>query len=309
MPRTLLIVNPASRAGATQRGFARIEREVRAALGEHEREWTRGPCDAVRIAREAARAGYERLLVGGGDGTAREVVTGVLEAGRAAETLIGFLPLGTGGDLLRTLGIPRTLGGALEVIRRDARRQIDAGRLEYTDPSGARAHSFFANETSVGLAGLVASLVTSATKSLGATGSFLLGTLRGLARYQPHAARVRVDGAVVHEGALVLATASNGRYFGGGMLVAPHAELGDGLFDVVVIPGLRKPELLMRLPSLYRGTHLAAPGVRELRGKRMEIEPLGPAHRFESDGEPLGGSPLAAEILPRALHVIAADPQ
>lgn len=311
MPRTLLIVNPASRAGATERGFARIEREVRSALGPYEREWTRGPRDAVRIAREATNAGYERVLVGGGDGTASEIATGLLEAGRAAEIALGFLPLGTGGDLLRTLGIPRTLGGALEVIRRDARRQIDAGRLEYTEPSGARAHSFFVNEMSVGLAGLVAQLVTSSSKSLGATGSFLLGTLRGLARYRPHAARVRVDGVVAHEGALVLATASNGRYFGGGMFVAPHAELGDGLFDVVLIPGLRKPELLARLPSLYRGTHLAVPGVRELRGKRVEIEALGSAaaHRFESDGEPLGGSPLAAEILPRALHVIAADPQ
>ncbi len=179
MSRTLLVVNPASRAGATERGFARIERGLREALGSYDLAWTKAPRDAVRIAREAATAGYERLLVGGGDGTASEIATGLLSAGRAEGVTLGFLPLGTGGDLLRTLGVPRSLGGALEILREGKTREIDAGRLHYTDESGQRAETYFANETSAGLAGLVAQLVTRATKSLGARGSFLLGTLRG----------------------------------------------------------------------------------------------------------------------------------
>jgi diacylglycerol kinase family enzyme len=218
---------------------------------------------------------------------------------------LGFLPLGTGGDLLRSLGVPRTLAGALEILREGRTREIDAGRLDYTDDSGQRAQTFFANEASAGLAGLVAQLVTRATKSLGATGSFLLGTLRGLARYQPLGARVRVDGELAYEGPLVLATASNGRYFGGGMLVAPNASLDDGLLHAVIIPGLFMPELLVRLPSLYAGRHLSAPGVRELCGRVVEMEPLAAPLRFECDGEPLGTTPLRAAIVPRALRVIA----
>jgi diacylglycerol kinase (ATP) len=308
MSRTLLVVNPASRAGATERRFASIERQLREALGDYDLAWTKGPRDAVRIAREAATAGYARLLVGGGDGTASEIATGLLGAGRNEDVTLGFLPLGTGGDLLRTLGVPRSLGGALEILRAGQTREIDAGRLDYTDDAGQRAQTFFVNETSAGLAGLVAQLVTRATKSLGATGSFLLGTLRGLARYQPHAARVRVDGELAHAGPLVLATASNGRYFGGGMYVAPHASLADGLFHAVIIPGMSKPELLRRLPSLYAGKHLGAPGVRELLGRVVEVEPLASeAHRFECDGEPLGSSPLRAEVVPRALRVIAPE--
>lgn len=307
MSRTLLVVNPASRAGATERGFARIERELRAALGDYDVAFTKGPRDAVRIAREAATASYARLLVGGGDGTASEIATGLLGAQRAEDVTLGFLPLGTGGDLLRTLGVPRSLGGALAILRGGHTRRIDAGRLEYADEQGQRAQTWFVNETSAGLAGLVAQLVTNATKSLGATGSFLWGTLRGLARYAPLAARVRVDGALAHEGPLVLATASNGRYFGGGMCVAPNASLDDGLFHAVIIPGLRKPELLARLPSLYAGRHLAAPGVRELRGRVVEVEPLAEPQRFECDGEALGSAPLRAEIAPRALRVIAPE--
>ena len=309
MARTLLVVNPASRAGATERGFAATERMLREALGAYDLAWTKAPRDAVRIAREAATAGYERLLVGGGDGTASEIATGLLGAGRNEDVTLGFLPLGTGGDLLRTLDIPRSLGGALAIIRAGHTREIDAGRLAYTDDSGQRAETFFVNEASAGLAGLVAQLVTRASKSLGATGSFLLGSLRGLARYQPHAARVLVDGALAHAGPLVLATASNGRYFGGGMHAAPNASLDDGLFHAVIIPGMSKPELLARLPSLYAGKHLSAPGVRELCGRVIELEPLGEPHRFECDGEPLGSSPLRAELLPRALRVIAPTPR
>jgi YegS/Rv2252/BmrU family lipid kinase len=306
LARTLLVVNPASRAGATERRFAAIERDLREALGDYDLAWTKGPRDAVRIAREAATAGYARLVVGGGDGTASEIATGLLGAGAGQDVTLGFLPLGTGGDLLRTLGVPRSLSGALGTLRAGRVREIDAGRLEYADDQGARAQTHFVNETSAGLAGLVAQLVTRGTKTLGATGSFLVGTLRGLARYVPLAARVRVDGALAHEGPLVLASASNGRYFGGGMLVAPNASLDDGLLDAVIIPGMRKPELLARLPSLYAGKHLAAPGVRALRGRVVEVEPLErEAHRFECDGEALGTSPLRAEIVPRALRAIA----
>jgi YegS/Rv2252/BmrU family lipid kinase len=310
LSRTLLVVNPASRAGATERGFSSIERDLRAALGDYDLAWTKGPRDAVRIAGEAATAGYRRLLVGGGDGTASEIATGLLGAEQAADVTLGFLPLGTGGDLLRTLGVPRSLGGALAILRANETRAIDAGRLEYTDDHGQRAHTFFVNEASAGLAGLVAQRVTRATKALGATGSFLLGTLRAIASYQPHAARVHVDGELAHEGPLVLATASSGRYFGGGMHVAPHASPDDGLFDSVIIPGMAKPELIARLPSLYAGKHLAAPGVRELRGRVLEVEPLaGEAHRFECDGEALGSAPLRAEVVPRALRVLAPVPR
>jgi YegS/Rv2252/BmrU family lipid kinase len=308
LSRTLIVVNPASRAGATERRFAGIERTLRDALGAYDVAWTKAPRDGVRIAREAATAGYGRLLVGGGDGTASEIATGLLGAGRAEDVTIGFLPLGTGGDLLRTLGVPRALAGALAILREGKTREIDAGRLAYRTDDGQRAETFFANEASAGLPGLVAQLVTSATKALGATGSFLLGTLRGLARYEPHAARVRVDGELAYEGPLVLATASNGRYFGGGMLVAPNAALDDGLFHAVVIPGMSQPALLRRLPSLYAGRHLRAPGVRELRGRVIEVEPLeAPPQRFECDGEALGTAPLLAEVVPRALRVIASE--
>lgn len=299
-----MIVNPASRAGATQRTWPGLAPRLADAMGRFETRFTAGPRDAIRIAAEGAASGFERLLVAGGDGTASEVVTGVLGASLGERTEIGFLPLGSGGDLLRALGIPRDLGLALAMLRKENRRRIDAGRVQWVGDDGARCTSWFVNSASVGMSGLVTRLVTANTKRLGSTGAFLLGTIEGLARYQPAPASVSVDGEVVHEGPLVLATSSNGRFFGSGMRVAPEAELDDGELDFVIVPGMSKAHLLARLPKLYRGTHVDVPGVQMRRGQEVAIEPLGRPLRMEADGEPLGTIPFRAQVVPGALQIV-----
>ena len=116
---------------------------------------------------------------------------------------------------------------------------------------------------------------------------------------------LRLDGERVHEGPLVLAAAANGRFFGGGMQVAPGARPDDGLLDVVVIPGFGKLRLVAELPRIYRGTHLAVPGVRALRGRVLEARPLGEEPPWvEIDGEPLGRLPARFEVLPGALTLV-----
>ena len=308
--RTLVVVNPASRGGATRKRFDGLLPQIRAALGDCDVEWTRGPRDAERIAREAVRAGVERIVVAGGDGTVSEVATGILAAdlGRYAE--LAVLPLGTGGDLRRTLGVPGEMGAALDAIARGSTRTLDAGRVTYTDRSGRPATVFFLNIASFGISGLTTELVNRAPKSLGGRVSFLVGTLRGIVRYRAadHPVLLRLDGAVVHRGPVALGAAANGRYFGGGMHVAPDARPDDGLLDVIVIPGLPKLRLVKELPGIYGGRHVRVAGVLALRGKRLEAEPVDGAEPpwVEIDGEPLGRLPATFEILPGALRLVGA---
>jgi YegS/Rv2252/BmrU family lipid kinase len=303
--RTLVVVNPASRGGAARRRFERLLPRVREVLGDCDVEWTRGPRDAERIAREGVRAGVGRVVVAGGDGTLSEVVTGILAAdlGRYAE--LGFLPLGTGGDLRRTLGLPADTEAALGAIARGECRAIDAGRARYRDRSGRDSTVYFANIASLGISGLTTELVNRAPKALGGRVSFLIGTLRSIASYRALPVSLRLDGETVHEGPLVLATAANGRFFGGGMEVAPRARPDDGLLDVVVIPGFSKLRLLAELPGIYRGRHLEVPGVGAFRGRVLEAVPLGdPAPWVEIDGEPLGHLPARFEVMPGALRFV-----
>jgi YegS/Rv2252/BmrU family lipid kinase len=273
-------------------------------LGSFEVEWTRAPRDAERIAREGVRAGIERIVVAGGDGTTSEVVSGLLGADLGGYAEVALLPLGTGGDLMKTLEIPRQLDRALEAVAAGGARKLDAGRVRYTDRSGCQRTAHFLNVTSFGVSGLITELVNRATKAFGGRVSFLLGTVRGITRYRPEKVRIRVEGELVHDGPLVLGTAANGRFFGGGMQVAPRAEPGDGLFDAVVVPGFSRTRLLRELPRIYRGTHLDVPEVSLHRGQFIEAEAAPGKLWVEIDGEPLGTLPARIEVLPGAISVL-----
>jgi len=302
--RTLVIVNPASRNGAAGRRFRKAESAVREALGDVEVERTRRPRDAERIAREAVRAGVERLLVAGGDGTLSEVATGLLAADLAGYATIGLLPLGTGGDFARTLGV-RDLDAALDVTRAGAVRAIDAVRVGFVDPSGKPATAYGVNVTSLGISGLTVELVNRTTKVLGGRVSFLLGAVRGILGYTFEPVRVRVDGRVVHDGPLSLLAAANGRYFGGGMRVAPRARPDDGALDVVVVGGQSRLQLLRKLPRIYGGGHARDASVVIARGGVVEAEAAPERVRLEIDGEALGFLPARIELLPGALRLLA----
>lgn len=305
MPRrTLLILNPRSRNGATGRRADSLVRRLREGLGPLEVERTRGPRDAERIAREAVRAGWERLIVAGGDGTLSEVATGLLAAGLGGYATIGALPLGTGGDFLRTLGVPRDLEHAIACLREGKPRPIDAGRASFVDASGRPASAHFVNVASFGVSGRVVELVNRSPRLLGGRASFLVGAVRAIARHRSELVSLRVDGELVQDGPLVLAAAANGRYFGAGMQIAPEARTDDGLFDVVAVCGLGRAQLLRRLPLLYRGTHLTDPAVRVWHGRIVEALPRGAPVPLELDGEPLGRLPARFEMLPAALMLI-----
>lgn len=301
--RTLVVANPRSAGGGGRRRLEAAWPRIRALLDPCELVWTRGPRDAERLAREAVRAGVDRVVSAGGDGTLHEVVSGILAAGLGDRAEIGLLPLGTGGDFARTAGIPLDLDAAAVRIAETEPRPVDAGRVRYRDRQGREQTTFFLNVASLGVSGLVTELVERAPKLLGGRVAFLAGTLRALARYRPVPVALRLDGALLHDGPLVLAAAANGRAFGGGMQIAPDARLDDGLLDVVVVPAFSRLRLLRELPRIYRGTHLAVEGVRFARGRRLEAKAEPGAALLEVDGEPLGAAPASVELLPGAIRL------
>lgn len=279
---------------------------MRGVLGPFDVEHTRAPRDAERIAREGVRAGIERVIVAGGDGTVNEVANGLLAAELGSYAALGVLPLGTGGDFARSLGIPRGLEGAVELLAAGKVRQIDAGRISYLDAASRKASAYFVNVASLGISGLIDQLVNRATKRFGGRASFLIGTIKAVARHRSEHVTLRVDGEVVLDAPLLLAAAANGRYFGGGMHISPEARLDDGLFDVVLVPDLPKPTLLWKLPLIYSGKHLHDPVCRFLRGRVIEAEATSGVVLLDIDGEALGALPARVDVVPNALSVIGA---
>ena len=297
---TLIIVNP--KAGKKPPRISRLETRLQEALGEVEMARTAKPRDAIRLAREAVRSGVERLVVGGGDGTLSEVVTGILDAGLGGEVEIGFLPLGSGCDLARSVGLPRSIPQALRLLAEGERRQLDAGRVQFMGRDGKPGSSCFVNETSFGLSGLTVDWMNRFGRGFGPRLGFAVAAAQAVLRGSKPDVSILVDGREVHSGPTSMVVVANGCFFGGGMKIAPDAQPDDGEFDVVIVKPLSRTRFLANFPSLYKGTHLSHPAVCVYRGKKVEARARnGSQAPLDTDGEALGLLPISVELLPKAV--------
>ncbi len=299
---TLFIVNPYSAAGRTAQRWRKLETRVKELFPAAHTEFTTAPRHAESLAAQGAARGFRRIVSVGGDGTLSEVASGVLRAEAGERVEIGVLSMGTGSDFARTLGVPRAARQSLEQLVRGGVRRVDAGRVHYVDHSGTPRTSYFCNVASFGISGLTDRYVQQASKLGGGFLSFAAGAVRSILSYRAMPVELRLDGRCIHDGGLVLAAAANGRFFGGGMQVAPMARPDDGQLEVVVVRKVGKLALLAQFPKLYRGTHLGHPAVTHASGRRLEAYAVGGAEvLLDLDGEPLGRLPVEIEVLPRAL--------
>lgn len=306
-PRTTVIVNPKSQGGRLGARW----RDVAETLGRafpFDEAITEGPGDATRLVREALRGGAERIVAIGGDGTINEVVNGFFEDGVAIapEASLAIVPYGTGGDFRKTIEVPKDLAQAAAVIAKNHRVKIDVGKLTYRTHDGEVATRMFANIASFGVSGVVDQLVNESGKKLGGRLAFLLATARATWKYTNQRVHLVFDGKDRVDATINTVAVANGRYFGGGMLVAPNAELDDGAFDVVSIGDVGFAELLTSGRRVYKGTHLSMDKVSHRRAKVVEAEPVDPGETVELDvdGENIGHLPARFEIVPSALWMV-----
>lgn len=303
-PDTLAIVNERAGAGAMADLFRRLEHDLEAALGPFDVAFTDHPGHATALAREALVEGYTRVLVGGGDGTANEVVNGFFDpdaAPYAARARLGLISGGTGGDFRKTLGL-RTREDALRALVADVARPTDVGRLTYRGPDGADVTRHFLNIASFGLSGETDRFIP-AFKRLGGKAAYVGATLRALWGWSNPRVRLTVDGAPSFDGPACTVAVANGRYFGGGMMVCPDAEPDDGLFTVGILGDLGRLELVAQTGKIYSGRHVAHPKVLMLTARDVYAESDSPVY-LDVDGEALGQLPARFELLPGALMLI-----
>jgi YegS/Rv2252/BmrU family lipid kinase len=301
-----LIVNPASANGRTGRHFDAIVRAVRDAVGEFDCSFTRRRGDGSVLAREVVLAGANLVVAVGGDGTASEVIDGLAHEGRPLrpEVTFGFIPRGTGGDFSRTLAWPSDPGAAALVLSEGAERRIDLGRIEFTGADGRPQVRHFANVAGFGISGRVVQEIERSGKAFGGKVAFMIASARVLAGWRDQPVRWRADGGPWQESRITAISVCNGRYFGGGMMVAPDARVDDGLFDVTIWTGIGLADFILKKGMLYDGTHVRLPNTQRLRVSTIEAEPLGGgAVLLDVDGEQPGMLPARFTVLPGALQV------
>jgi YegS/Rv2252/BmrU family lipid kinase len=308
-PRIVAVVNPQSQQGNLGRRWPEVARTLRRELGGFEELRTEAPGDATRLTRQAIESGAEQILAVGGDGTINEVVNGFFTGERPTgeRTALGVVPFGTGGDFRRVIHLPREPAEVARVLANGKLRRIDVGLLDFTTAGGQPARRAFLNIASFGMSGLVDEYVNQSSKRLGGKLSFLVATVRAGMSYANQRVRLSFDDepASAVDLTINVVAVANGQYFGGGMHIAPRAELDDGQFDVIAVGDLGMADLLRHGRRLYAGTHLGLDKVSHRRARVVRAEPLGSEPvRLDVDGETPGILPATFRILPRCLHLI-----
>jgi diacylglycerol kinase (ATP) len=261
-----------------------------------------------QVLSEAVQRGARRILVGGGDGTLSCVLKPLL----GKDVTLGVLPLGTGNDFARSLGIPDTIEAACEVIVKGYSARVDVG-LANGRP--------FLNAASLGLATAIAKRLNKRLKQRIGKLAYPVAAAAEIWEHQPFHVRLKTDTQELELDVLQLVV-GNGRYHGAGNMVAPDAALDDRLLHVYAITApsaeagregtglghLQDMSTLARVAfSLRNGEHVEHPSVTSLETARLLVE-AEPAQEVNADGELIGETPMRFEVMPAALRVFVPAP-
>ncbi len=314
--RTALVMNPRSGGRGADRARAALADAFRKAAPGGEIRETRTQGDAGVLVRECLEDGYGCVAVAGGDGTLNEAVNGYFEPidpgdaepePRAVnpEACLAVIPMGTGGDFRRTIGLEPDPLAALSLLTGDSVRACDVGHATYDDGRGRPASRFFLNVTSFGLGGLVDRFVNSSTHRLPGSLNYFVATLRAFAQYTNTRVRTVMDDSGQCVERSVIVAVANGRFFGGGMEVAPRARLDDGLLDLMILGDLGLPDFMFRAHQLYGGRLLEVPLIQHHHVRKVVIETVeeGAEMLMDMDGEQLGRLPATLRVFPGALRI------
>jgi diacylglycerol kinase (ATP) len=306
--KTQVIVNPASGRGSLIEHWPTIRKVFMEQRFEYQAVFTEYRGHAAELARRAVSEGFELIVAIGGDGLIHEVVNGLMadQSASSRKVYLGIIPCGTGGDLARSLGLPRApIEAARQLARSTFFRELDVGLGTFMH-SGRLTRRFFANVAGLGFDAAVVERTEHRGKFGWGTVPYLIGLLTLMGGYQNKEVSLNIDHQVF-QARINSVFVCNGRFFGGGMQVAPAAQLDDGQFDVVVLGDLKPIEILWHLPKLYRGKHVALKKVSVRRARTITIEPV---QRMlgQADGELVGEGPATLEILPAALRLYGCRP-
>lgn len=302
MPATLIILNPHAAGGHAGRVWRSLEPYLWQELGELVVAITEHPNEVGGHLEEARSVGITRVISVGGDGTNHALINALI-AHNAAHAdsppmVYGNLPVGTGRDWARGIGLPyKDPRAAAQYIAHASLRPLDIGIIERDGVS-----DYFLNIASAGMSSDVVERVERTGRRHSWT--FLQATVASILKLPAQPLAVTLDGEAWYNGRTGLLVVANGTTFGHGLKIAPTARMDDGLLDVLVIKDVSRWTILKALRSAYAGTHLTNPNLQYAQARTVQVDaPNGVG--IEADGEPAHGSQLSFSLRPGALQVLA----
>ncbi|HEX8464754.1 MAG TPA: diacylglycerol kinase family protein [Abditibacterium sp.] len=298
MPEIAIVLNPRAGRGAGQKMRPRLEKWLAAESMDAQILVTEHRGHATELARAATGNGAEIVVAAGGDGTLGEVLNGIW----GTNVKLGILPLGTGNDFARTLSIGADLELGLKVLKDGFSRRVDVGTVEIEGKS-----RFFLNVAGAGFDSRCAMRINEhrpqILSKMSGPSAYLVAVASELMSLKSAQLKLELDGKLIEERAVLCAIA-NAKSYGGGMKVAPDAQIDDGLLDVCLIKDLGALQFARAFPGVFRGKHIHHPKVEMFRASKVTLESEPPLPVLV-DGDIFGVTPAQFEIFAGAVEVVA----
>ncbi len=308
MSRYKIIVNPTSGRGAGGRAVTTIEQLLREHRLDFDIVLTERPWHAAELTQQAAARGFDVVVAVGGDGTANEVLNGLMLAKRAgiANVAMGALSVGRGNDFAFGVDVPRDLAEGCRVLAQDRRRVIDVGLATGgLYPAGR----YFGNGVGIGFDAVVG-FVAVKMKRLSGFPSYIVAALKTIfLYYRAPLVKIEYNGETITQRALMVST-MNGRRLGGGFKMAPRGKSDDGLFDLTIARQVSRAKILALIPKFLQGTQATDPAVKIAQARRVVVTALDGVLPAHIDGETLcvEAKQLTLELVPRQIEIVTLSP-
>jgi YegS/Rv2252/BmrU family lipid kinase len=316
-PGTVLIVNPNSRGGLTGRNWDELRAKMEKILGSGINVYfSKRQGKGTTLARDLLHKGFDMVVVVGGDGTINEVANGFFEEAIGMygselrpinpDAVIGIIPCGTRNLVAKSLGLPLDVIQCCQNLVEGSVRRIDVIRVSATNPGdGSRTPPrIFLNAAEVGVG---AEIIDRSKKVRGRVKSRLVSTVAAvistLPAYESNSCDLFIDG---HKKSvsMTMGVVANGKFLGGGFMVAPKANVSDGLLDLVVLKDSGSLKMLNGLISIKSGNYDGKDNILHAKARKVRIKPKERKVTVTIDGEPIGVLPATFQTFPKALKIV-----
>jgi diacylglycerol kinase (ATP) len=308
MSRNLLIVNPISGRGFAERSLPLIEQELKKFNIDYKMVLTERPWHAADLAEQGARDGFETVIIASGDGTANEVLNGLMRAKKAGfeKTAMAQIAVGTGNDFAYGMGIPGGVEIGCKILAENYRRKMDVGIVKGGDYPDGR---YFGNGVGIGFdaaTGFVAAKIRWTRGLL----LYLIAAIETIfVYYKAPTVRLTYDSKEMNISPLMLSI-MNGRRMGGGFFFAPNGDPGDGIFDLCIARAVSQLRIFGLIPYFMKGTQATQKEVTMDHARKVKVEALKGSLPVHCDGETVcfEGKDLTIELLPAQIEFITQKP-
>ena len=299
-----VIINPYSSSGRSQKIWEEHKALFLECHGAHDVVYTDGKNDATFLAQKALKNGYTWIIAFGGDGTVNEVINGFYENEILInkEAVLSVIMNGTGCDFQRSFSNCLSVKEQIEGLQKAENTKLDLIKIIDAD----KKVRYCNNITSIGLGSYVSALVNESKyihflKKINGTFAFFVASFVALLRFRNRHFNIKIDNDETMNIKAKEIVIANGKYYGGGMKIAPDAELFSRKLEMIIIGDISLWSFILHNKKLYRGEHLALPKIERKAVKNLFIDSAHPLS-LQVDGENFGSIAAHLSVVESAIN-------